>query len=164
MVPDSEIFSLINELNIQLVYEVLPDTINGVYYENNDTPLIIINKKITSSKLVRCVLCEEIGHYFTCIGNIAGGQLSKNRSLTYHKYENKALKWATDYLIPTKELLNKLQYNQDIESLMYYFDVTSTFLLDKLYFMSLKSTIWNLPNEKKLILSELPNIYIGWNL
>lgn len=166
MVTDSEIFSLIDELGLELIYKKLPSSVNGVYYEDGDYPMIIINSDISSSsRLLRCVICEELGHYFTCIGSIAGGQLQKGiTKLNYNKYENKALKWATNYLINTKRLLKYICKNPDIKEIADYFNVTQSFLIDKFYFMSLESIKWELHNGKFLYLSNLPSIFIAWDI
>jgi Zn-dependent peptidase ImmA (M78 family) len=165
MVTDSEIYSLIDELGIELIYEKLPSSINGVYYEDGEYPIIVINNNISSSsRLLRCVICEELGHYFTCVGNIAGGQLKRGASnISYNKYENKALKWATNYLINTNRLLKLISDNPDTKEIADHFNVTQSFLIDKFYFMSLESIKWDLHNGKFLYLSNLPSIFIAWD-
>lgn len=98
----------------------------GVYIDLDKIKAIALNKsKIDSSLKEKCVLCEELGHYYY--------------SATYSPYcqdlqiiskqERKAKKWAYNVLIPFENLRKTiLSGKTDIISLAEYYDVTCEFM------------------------------------
>jgi len=69
----------------------MPYRIKGLYGDNT----IWINKYITTHAEKRCVLAEELGHYYTSAGDIL--DLANIRNI---KQEQRARFWAYDFLIP----------------------------------------------------------------
>lgn len=106
-------------------------------YKNNK---ILIEKSLTETEK-HCVLAEEIGHYFTSVGNIINLNEINNR-----KQEKVARKWAYTNVIPLSEIVtakNKdCQCNYEIAD---YLNVTEEFLNDAIeyYFQKYgKQTKW----------------------
>ena len=48
----------------------LPEGIKGLYIETGHTQMILLNKNLPVQAEKRCVLAEELGHYYTTFGNI----------------------------------------------------------------------------------------------
>ncbi len=78
-------------------------------------------------RLYRCVLAEEIGHYRTTIGDITPRKyMCYSDRLTLDKMELAALRRATDFVIPTEQVISflKKQKQPTIEMLVDEFFVT----------------------------------------
>ena len=122
-----------------MVYEKLLDIadMNNVYVVENanfksDTDGLIngdvigLNKRMRTSRQRACVLAEELGHYYTTIGDILDLSKAENR-----KQERRARIWAYDRLIGLKKLAKTyaLGYENYYE-VAEYLDVTEDFLRD----------------------------------
>lgn len=98
-------------------------------------PTIILGKHLLySSRLHKCVLAEEIGHYYTAPRtNLLLSNTSANLQTMESQDERRAAQWATDFLIPDRELDKALKagYRSCFE-LAEYFDVTEWFIYRKL--------------------------------
>ncbi len=68
--------------------------LKGLYNDN----LIILRQGLTSAE-VKCVLAEELGHYFYTVGNIIDQSKIENI-----KQENTARRWAYNKLVPVEEI------------------------------------------------------------
>jgi Zn-dependent peptidase ImmA (M78 family) len=145
-------------------YLPLPETMLGYYYSDEHYYFIMLNENIRSDeRLDRCVLAEEIGHYHTSIGNITPRKHMCYRDrLTKDRQELQAIKWAIDFLIPTRLLLDVIVENKavSLQELADYFMVTQDFLMQKLEFMSKKNGIWDLDGKTALYLYNFPSVYI----
>lgn len=78
----------------------LPDGIKGLYIETGHTQMILLNKTIPVQAEKRCVLAEELGHYYTTFGDITDQTDIRNR-----KHEKRARNWAYEKLIPMDKLV-----------------------------------------------------------
>ena len=75
-----------------------------------------------------CILAEEIGHYYTTVGDITDQRDTGNR-----KQEIKARKWAVDKMIQIEDLFRAAaQPCQNIYEIAEYLEVTEPFLLEAL--------------------------------
>lgn len=110
--------------NIEVVYLPLRGRIKGLYYNN----VIALNKNLDTTAEQTCILAEELGHYFTSVGNILDQNQLQNRKL-----ERRARAWGYQRLVPLDKLI--LAYKQGIRSryeLAEYLEVTEQFLADAL--------------------------------
>ena len=118
---------LLNEAeqdNITVVYRPMRGNIKGLYYDR----VIALNKNIDTTAEKTCILAEELGHYFTSVGNILDQNQLQNRKL-----ERRARAWGYQRLVPLDKLI--LAYKQGIRSryeLAEYLEVTEQFLADVL--------------------------------
>ncbi len=85
-------------------------------------------RKNLSTKEKGCVLAEELGHYYTTVGNILEQSDSYNR-----KQELYARLWAYDKLIGLRGIIKAFEYGRkDILEIADFLDVTEEFLTDAL--------------------------------
>ena len=74
-------------------------------FKGNRSPVIIVSKHIKNIAFLRCVLAEELGHYFTSMGLVvAQSYFVYQDRINISKTEHRALKWAAECLIPIDEL------------------------------------------------------------
>ena len=113
------------------VHEIeLPERIKGLYYENS----IALNKRLETDKERKCVLAEELGHYFTSVGDILNLKIESNR-----KQEIRAKNWAIQKLVPFDELVYAHQQGYvNVYELAEYFDVTEDFMKEAVLFYQRK--------------------------
>lgn len=101
-----ELYTLAENEGINIVHSNFStDTILGMYLQLEDCePVISLNYKAIKSEIQeKCVLAEECGHYFT--GQGIQIEHTKYKSNMYHeRQENRAIAWATEMLIPPKQL------------------------------------------------------------
>jgi Zn-dependent peptidase ImmA (M78 family) len=125
--------------------------------------MIIINQSVCDDEILhKIILAEEIGHYFTTIGNNIPVKYSRySDRLKVDKCEELAMRWATNYLVPDDQLQFYLSSNPyaTIESCYTYFEVTNDFMIRKFEDMAKRKITWPLSDERYLILSSLPSIY-----
>lgn len=114
---------LLNEAekeHIEIVYIPLKGRLKGLYYDK----VIAINKNIETTAEKTCVLAEELGHYYTTVGNILDQKRIQNRKL-----ERRARAWAYKKLVPLYKLVEA--YKDGIKNrfeLAEYLQVTEEFL------------------------------------
>lgn len=113
------------------VHEIeLPERIKGLYYDNS----IVINKRLKTNKERKCVLGEELGHYFTSVGDILNLNIESNR-----KQEIRARNWAIQRLVPFDELVHAYQQGYvNVYELAERFDVTEDFMKEAILFYQRK--------------------------
>ena len=134
-----KLWDIVNRENIEVRYKdfsQLPENIHGLYiYDHRLGPLIILDKQLYHShRLHRCVLAEEIGHFYTAVRtNLLSVHTSANLQTMESQDERKAAQWATNFLIPDSALIKALEagYRSCFE-LSEYFDVTEWFMYRKL--------------------------------
>jgi len=164
MIETEKLDIIIRKCRIIKEYESLPESIPGYYYCDGRYYMILLNEMIRDNEqLDRCVLAEEIGHYRTSIGDITPRKYMCYRSrLTVDKQELQAMRWATDFLVPTWALLEviKNKHVTSLPDLADYFMVTQEFLMQKLEFMSKQNGVWNLDGKRSLYLYSFPSVYI----
>jgi|LGVF01.2.fsa_nt_gb Zn-dependent peptidase ImmA (M78 family) len=164
MKTNEEIYKLIKEENITLAEMKLPQNKVGLYRNDIHGSFIFYNTSIVSNPaFFRCVIAEELGHHFTLITN-----LSSKLNRTYQnwinesKEEEQALRWATNYLISTAELLRTFHKEElSLYELSDVFNVTPEFVLMKLTYMSYDLKQWYISQNRLLCLTELPSISVG---
>lgn len=104
-----KMMSIAEEQGIVVYYHNFSNFIKGIYwFESNMPPIIGLDKSLrTSPPLLRCVLAEELGHYFTSYGpQVAHEFCNYSARTAISKMEYKALYWAANYLIPENDLLD----------------------------------------------------------
>jgi len=138
------LWNIVDRENINVRYEDLshaPEKIHGLYlYVQRLGPIIILDKYIHHSyRLHKCVLAEEIGHFYTAPRtNILTVHTSANLQTMESQDERKAGQWATDFLIPDRELIKALESGcRSCFELAEYFDVTEWFMYRKLGFLKM---------------------------
>ena len=109
--------------------------------KHGTNPAIYLDKELKHNpklyRLARCILAEELGHYFTGITSSvfkihANYSLERKMSVD----EESALHWATSRLISTDEVLELLRINKcECTDLADYFEVTTWFMFRKLEFV-----------------------------
>ncbi len=81
-----------------------------------------------STKEKGCVLAEELGHYYTTVGNILDQANASNR-----KQERRARLWAYDRLIGLSGIVKAYRHGcESLTETAEYLNVTEDFLLDAL--------------------------------
>ena len=84
---------------------------------------IALNSKIDTEKERKCILAEELGHFYTSHGAIL------DKSISSIKQEARARRWACERIITIPSLIES--FNSGIQSksgLIDFFDVTEEFL------------------------------------
>lgn len=84
---------------------------------------IALNSNLNTEREKKCILAEELGHFYTSHGAIL------NKSINSIKQENRARRWACEKLITINSLIDA--FNSGIQSkseLIDFFDVTEEFL------------------------------------
>lgn len=110
--------------NNLIVKEKLLTNNDGLIKDNR----IAIRRSIKTSKKKSCVLAEELGHYFTTVGNIADQSDAGNR-----KQEQKARLWGYNKMIGLMGIVDAYQAGcQSTYETAEYLNVTEEFLLDAL--------------------------------
>ncbi|WP_052125301.1 ImmA/IrrE family metallo-endopeptidase [Lysinibacillus boronitolerans] len=106
-----------------------PKPLDAVYFFEPGLPptIGIANRIRYDSPLYRCILAEELGHHFTTVGNnIANSRMNYHERLSVGKVEYKAMRWATETLIPIEYLRIAILQEKHWTNwvLAEYFDVT----------------------------------------
>lgn len=131
----------------------------NVSKENMPHMIFLDHSVKKDTKLHLNILAHELGHYFTSIGNSINST-NYMKKISNNKCENKADKWASEFLIKEYELIDAL--NNDICSLhevAEYLDVSIEMILKRLEYLSLQKQTLKITNNKYLVLTNLPNIY-----
>jgi len=164
MVATEIMENLIQEYGIIKSFAPLPNPVLGHYCYDGKYNVILINEKIQHhERLYRTVLSEELGHYKTSVGDLTPSRLmSYHNKIMVNKKELLALKWATEFLIPTGGLLDLLQRElvTSLEELSSYYQVTEKFMLMKFEFMAKVKPVWRLEEDRYLNLYKLPSVFI----
>ena len=85
-------------------------------------------KSIETDKEKACILAEELGHYYTTVGDILDQNDSNNR-----RQELIARKWAYEKILPIENILFAVQDGHtEIWDMAEYLDVDEKFLRDAL--------------------------------
>ena len=159
-----EMYKLINQENIILAELELPNNKLGLYRKDNHGDFIFYKSEIKSNHIFfRCVIAEELGHYFTLNSSfVTKAPRTYQNWISESKEEEKALRWATNYLIDTTKLLAEFhESNFSVYELSEIFNVTPEFVFMKLIYMSYDLKQWYVSQNKLLCLSNLPSIYVG---
>lgn len=164
---NNQLHELVLKENIILEYtDQLPSDYLGFYLVSEDLPrpIIALNTLVCESEcLENVVLAEELGHHFTAELGDANRlcQHFKGR-LKIDKVEMAALKWSGDFLMPVDRIIEAVNAHYDtLELLADYFMVTTQFVMDWFYVLSLRHSFIDLGSGKKIILSSYPNVLFG---
>ncbi|MCT4565008.1 MAG: ImmA/IrrE family metallo-endopeptidase [Maledivibacter sp.] len=164
MIGTEQLESIVNKANIIKEFAPLPYSALGYFYSDGDFHLILINKEIRKDeRLYRTILAEEIGHYMTTVGDYTPRrEMTYSEKIDIDKKELLALRWTTDFLIPTELLLKAIKDRLvgNFEEMLDYFYVTEEFLLHKLRFMAKEKMKWEIDDRRYLVLSGLPSLYV----
>lgn len=147
---------------IHFVAEIPCYKADALFVAKDSCRMILILEKLKNnvSRLTE-VLAEELGHYFTSTG-VNFCPTNYFEKVIIDKCENKALKWACDFLIPDDELKKSVLknfYNDSFDLISEDLNVSKDMLIQKFYFLSLKSDFLRVDKNKYLILSNFPSIY-----
>ena len=164
MVTNDTISTLTQEQHIAITLAPFPSKIQGFYSSLDSKPLIVMSDSLSEwSPKYRSVLAEELGHHFTSAGEaLPCTEMHYYNRLQHDRTESKAVRWAADFLIPTKLLLCKVEdcSVSCIQELADTFQVTVELIQHKLYYMSRRALYWPMGGGRSLCLSSLPSIYI----
>ncbi|MEK5331511.1 ImmA/IrrE family metallo-endopeptidase [Lysinibacillus sp. FSL W8-0992] len=129
MIETKKLFDITLSEGIVVERWDFPKPLEAVYFfEPGLPPTIGLAERIRyDSPLFRCILAEELGHYFTTANNsIANPSMTYRERLSIGKVEYKAMKWAAETLIPIEYL--KMAILQEKHwtnwTLAEYFEVT----------------------------------------
>ncbi|MGL4913911.1 MAG: ImmA/IrrE family metallo-endopeptidase [Romboutsia sp.] len=135
----------------------------GLNVEKENMPhMIFLDHSIKKdNKLHLEILAHELGHYFTTVGDFISNTKTYRHRLEATKCENKADRWAYDYLLPEQELIIAIKKNiNTIDDLSSHFEVRTEFFIKRFEYLALRKQMLHLDKNKYLILTNLPNIYI----
>lgn len=135
----------------------------GLYIKNEGLPHMIFldhSLKNNKDKLIE-VLAEELGHYFTSVGNSISNINTYKDKLDIGKCENKATKWATYFLVSEYDIINLINNNiTSIHDMADKLGISVDILMKRFEYLSKKTSMLSLKNGKYLVLTNLPNLYI----
>lgn len=142
-----KIYEIAEKEEIHIAYKNLrrAGAIQGFYViDPRAGPLIVLDIDLLNQpKLHRCIAAHELGHHFrpprTSIKNVIAFYRSNqytNYQTTISQDENRALKWATELLMPSEEVWAAIKegYNT-IHLLAEHFNVTEWFVRAKIGFL-----------------------------
>lgn len=117
---------------IQSSSQYAPD---GIYFNISEfSPVIGINRSIfyASPKYIS-TLGEELGHYFTTLGNLTITSKNYSEKLLKSKKERQAKTWASNFLVSDSEFVQALnECNVTIEEMAEHFNVTEELIKYKI--------------------------------
>ncbi len=158
------LYNLANKHNIQIHFFDLTATgCLGLNIEKeNMHSMIFLDNSLKKDKNKHIeVLAEELGHYFTTVGTSVGNIKTYSDKLELNRVENKADKWATNFLITDEEIINLINKNiTDINEMAEVLSVPYEIVLKKLKNLSITKQYLYLGNGKYLMLTNFPNLII----
>jgi len=119
-----ELVSISEELGIDVIENDAIAPLKGLCINN----VLTINPSLITSVEKKCILAEEIGHYYITVGDILDQSKPENR-----KQEKRARAWAYQQMVPISALLEA--YWAGIRNrfeLAEFLDVSEEFLQDAL--------------------------------
>lgn len=158
------LYNLANKHNIQIHFFDLTATgCLGLNIEKENMPsMIFLDNSLKKDKNKHIeVLAEELGHYFTTVGTSVGNIKTYSDKLELNKVENKADKWATNFLITEEDIINLINKNITcIYEMADIIGVSVEILMKKFKYLSKVKQMLDLGNGKYLILTNLPSLII----
>ena len=158
------LYNLANKHNIQIHFFDLTITgCLGLNIEKENMPsMIFLDNSLKKDKNKHIeVLAEELGHFFTSVGISVGNIKTYSDKLELNRVENKADKWATNFLITDEEIINLINKNiTDINEMAEVLSVPYEIVLKKLKNLSITKQYLDLGNGKYLMLTNFPNLII----
>jgi len=117
-----ELLKETEEEGIEVIQLPLHEKTKGLYCDGT----IALNKNIPTTSEKTCVLAEELGHYYTTVGNIIDTTYINNR-----KQEVKARRWAIKQLVPLKSIIQAFEARcRNMYEMAEYIGVTEEFLCE----------------------------------
>lgn len=161
------LLKLVEKEKINITYLPLrkyKDTLWGLYVPGRFgiNPTIYLDTELKYNpklyRLARCILAEELGHHFTGIGpNIFKIHANYSLERKMSAEDEKALRWATNVIIPTEEIITLLGNGKyRCTDLANYFGVTTWFMFRKLEFLQYQAKAgrgeisWDLVTQVKI--------------
>lgn len=96
-----KLYNLAEKENVKIYDFYFDEDINGMYLNYDKLNVIALNyKNIDNSKQEKCVLSEELGHYYMD----ATYNYSNINKIIYDKQEYRARKWSYYAIIPFENL------------------------------------------------------------
>lgn len=96
-----KLYDLAEKEDVKIYDFYFDEDINGIYLNYDKLNTIALNyKNINNSKEEKCVLSEELGHYYM---DATYNYINTNRTL-FEKQEYRAKKWSYYALIPFENL------------------------------------------------------------
>jgi len=98
------------------------------YDPERNLPIILLDNSLKHNHILyRCVMAEELGHYFTIPqGNFLLPYTSYSRAIILGRDERRAIKWACNFLLPVIAFKKAISSGlTTIEELAEYFSVTA---------------------------------------
>ena len=124
MIRLQQLYNLIDVEGIDLIVDDIPGRVKGLYFDN----IIVLHKNIETKSEENCILAEELGHYYTGVGN-----LLDQKDIKSIKQENHARKWATEKLISPSRLIDAFKVGvRNRWELSQFLDVTEEFIEESL--------------------------------
>lgn len=160
-----KLFQIASDENITIDYtDTLPNTLQGLYLQLEGIgPIISILKYIQEDReLFIEVLSEELGHYFTSVGdNLLKIQNYKDY-LNICKCEKQALNWSVNAVISNEDLEKAFKNNcASYYDIAQYLNVPEKLVREKFKYLACKNNTGYISlGEYKIILSNLPNVLI----
>jgi len=127
------LYSLAHTEGINVIHDNIPvKQVKALYIEESDgSATIVMDKTLSASPTIeRCVLAEELGHYYTAQGAaMANIHKTEKDRLQIQRNEYRAVRWAVKKLIPLELFLTA--YTNGIEEaweLADHFGVTEEYI------------------------------------
>lgn len=115
-----ELLKETEEDGIEVITLPLHGKTKGLYCDGT----IALNKNIPTTSEKTCVLAEELGHYYTTVGNILNTSITANS-----KQEVKARRWAIKRLVTLKKIVQAFKAGcRNMYEMAEYIGVTEDFL------------------------------------
>ena len=148
-------------IHIRYVPEIPEINAEALYISRNGIRLILLLESLKNDLIhLTEVFAEEIGHYFTSVGDNINAVSYFDR-LKIDKCENKAMKWACDFLVPKCELIEMIKRcPSGLDDLADMLEVSKDILMQSLYYLSLNYDMLHIEDNKYLILSNYPSVYL----
>lgn len=161
------LLDLANNEEIEIYYtDKIADDIKGLYINKQGLKIISLLNSLKQNKTkLTEILAEELGHHFTSVGNYVSSKNSYKNKILMDKTEDKALRWACEFLITEEEIIHIINSNITcVYEMAEMLEISVEFLLKRLEFLSRKKNMLDLGNNRFLILTNLPNFYIYENI
>lgn len=79
---------------------VLPAGLKGIFIESSVADMILLNKNIETDTERKCILSEELGHFYLTVGDITDQSKLENQ-----QQELRARQWGYEKLVPLPALV-----------------------------------------------------------
>ena len=146
---------------IKFVDEI-PEVFAEALYISKFGIRMILMANILKSNTIRMteVLAEELGHHFTSMGDNIEPKNYFDK-INIDKCEAKALRWACNFLVPKDELIDELRKRPaSIVELADGLSVSRDILMQSFYYLSLNNEYLQIEDDRYLVLSSYPTLYM----